>query len=194
LLLLSKISFGFSQKKYFDDENKEITEIEFNKTKIKQGQFKVCNDSLQKCKVVLNRSAEGTIDSELLINDLERHLQLKLDKEIPTVIIFYPGKDRCNSSGTATVESQYKAYKNREQLLDRFKMSNHLYIYKDSKNLKTIHKLNWYKDPQNIIENTFFEYRYPCNSYVIIYNNKYRSYFREFTQQQILNDQAEIIK
>lgn len=119
---------------------------------------------------------------------------LEIHNNKPTVIIYYPGKDLCNSSGTLTAQQQFSRMKLRERQANRIVKSNFLYLYKDKEGIKTIKKINWKKDPENIIENTFFNYHYPCSSYVILYKNKYRSYLGEFPPEYILTDLKEIIK
>lgn len=194
LLLVSHFTIIFSQKKYFDEDDKIISEKEFNDRQIPFGKLKVCNDSLQKCKIIPTRSEEGTIESDHILIDLKKILNIKIDVKQPTLITFYPGRDRCNAHTAATPQSQFMWHKEKEEILNKIKKSNFIYIYKNKTNLKSIKKLQWYKDPKNIIENTFFQYSYPCSSYVIIYNNKYRSYFGEFSQDQVVDDLKKIIK
>lgn len=193
ILIIQSLSV-FGQKIFKDENDKIISEEIYNNRKLIQGEFKACNDSLQICKIIINRSEEGSVESEKILTDLQNLLNIKLEKNQPTIITFHPGKDYCNSSGTSTATSQYLWHKEKEELLDKIKKSNFLYVYKNNTNIKTIKKLKWFKDPKNIIENTFFRYHYPCSSYVIIYNNKYRSYFGEFSQTQVYNDLQEIIK
>lgn len=193
ILIIQSLSV-FGQKIFKDENDKIISEEIYNNRKLILGEFKACNDSLQICKIIINRSEEGSVESEKILTDLQNLLNIKLEKNQPTIITFHPGKDYCNSSGTSTATSQYLWHKEKEELLDKIKKSNFLYVYKNNTNIKTIKKLKWFKDPKNIVENTFFRYHYPCSSYVIIYNNKYRSYFGEFSQTQVYNDLREIIK
>lgn len=193
ILIIQSLSV-FGQKIFKDENDKIISEEIYNNRKLIQGEFKACNDSLQICKIIINRSEEGSLESEKILTDLQNLLNIKLEKNQPTIITFHPGKDYCNSSGTSTATSQYLWHKEKEELLDKIKKSNFLYVYKNNTNIKTIKKLKWFKDPKNIIENTFFRYHYPCSSYVIIYNNKYKSYFGEFSQTQVYNYLQEIIK
>lgn len=194
LVLISQFTILFSQKTYFDEDDKIISEKGFNDRVISYPTLKVCNDSLQKCKIIPTRGEEGTIETDQLFSDLEKSLKIKIDTAKPTIITFHPGKDRCNSGGTSTAHSEFLWHKGKEELSNQVKQSNFFYIYKDKTNLKSIKKLHWYKDPKNIVENTFFQYHYPCSSYVIIYNNKYLSYFGEFSQDQVVNDLKTIIK
>ncbi|WP_312171222.1 hypothetical protein [Chryseobacterium sp.] len=194
LLLTSHFTILFSQITYLDEDDKIITEKEYNSRQESINKLKVCNDSLQKCKIISTRSEEGTIESDRIISDLEKFLKIQLDVNKPTIISFHPGADKCNLSGSATARSRFLWHKELEKLADKIKSSNYLYIYKNKTNLKQFKKSQWFKDPKNIIENTFFQYHYPCSSYVIIYDNKYRSYFGEYSQQQVIQDLKTIIK
>ncbi|MXS72971.1 hypothetical protein GSF70_17320 [Flavobacteriaceae bacterium W22] len=192
-IFIIQMSNVFGQRIFKDENDQIITEDVYNKTKTSRG-FKVCNDSLQMCKIVVNRSEEGVLENANLLDNLEKFLRIHLDKDKPTIIKFHPGKDLCNSGGIATPETSFRWHKESEEGLRKIKKSNVLYIYKNQENIKTIKKLEWYKDPKGIIESTFFKYHYPCGSYVIIYNNKYRSYFGEYSKDQIYKDLRKILK
>ncbi len=194
LLLTFHFTILFSQRTYLDEDDKIITEKEYNSRQISFGKLKVCNDSLQKCKIISTRSEEGTIDSDRIITDLEKLLKIQLDVNKPTIISFHPGADKCNSTASSTAQSRFLWYKELEKTANKIKSSNYLYIYKNKTNLKQSKKSQWFKDPKNMIENTFFQYHYPCSSYVVIYDNKYRSYFGEYSQDQVLQDLKTIIK
>lgn len=99
LIFISQFVILFSQKTYFDENDKIISEKEYTARVISYPKLKVCNDTLQKCKIIPARLEEGTIESSKIINDLEMLLKIKLDTNKPTIITFHPGKDRCNSSG-----------------------------------------------------------------------------------------------
>ncbi|CAA7196275.1 hypothetical protein [Chryseobacterium potabilaquae] len=197
LLFITVILFSnflFSQKKIFDENDKMITLDEFNHRKNKLGGLKIVyNDSLDTAKITSD-TEKGEVDSEKLITDLAHLLKLKISPTQPTIIIFYPGKDPCNSSGLSTPKSSFLDFKENEKKANKIKQSNILYLYKSKEGIKTINKIKWYKDPKNIIENTFFHYHYPCSSYVIIYNNKYISHFGEFPLSSILNNLKTIIQ
>lgn len=144
LFIIQSLSV-FGQKIFKDENDNIISEELYNNRKLVQGEFKACNDSLQICKIIVNRSEEGNIESEKILNDLQNLLNLKLEKNKPTIIIFHPGKDRCNSTGTSTAASQYLWHKEKEKLSNKIKKSNFLYIYKDPTNIKTIKKLTWFR-------------------------------------------------
>src|SRR5690554_7447694 len=58
-------------------------------------------------------------------------------------------------------------------------------VYKNNEGLTTIKDLDWKKDPNALIENLFFNYHYGCESFVIIYKDKYAAVFGEYGHQQV---------
>lgn len=192
-ILILFFNFSFGQTTFFDENDKEISENEFNK-KLKGSIFPAFNESLKTAKIIINRTEKGETDSYKINSLLSKDLNVNLKLNRPAIIVFYPGKDLCNSSGVSTPESSFNWYKQMEKGAKKIKSSNFFYVFKNNEDLKTINKLPWRKDPDNIIESTFFKYHYPCSSYVIIYNNKYISYFGEFMMNQVWTDLKEIIE
>jgi hypothetical protein len=184
----------FSQTKYYDKNDKEITEAEFINKSLALGamELKVFNDSLGIAKIVSPRYENGNLDSHKFLGLLNESLLLNLDVNKPTVIIYYPGKDPCNSNGSATTMQDW--YKDLMKKSNKITPTNFLFIYKSKEGLKFTTKYTWYKDPKAMVEHKFFKYHYPCSSYVIIYNNKYYSYFGEFTKEGLLNNLEQIMR
>ncbi|WP_185209497.1 hypothetical protein [Chryseobacterium sp. C3] len=194
LVLLLSSNYLLSQKTFFNDKNEMITQKEFDMWQEKQGNFKAYNDSLQFAKIVKTRLKKGKIETDKIISDLQKSLKISINKNNPTVIIYYPGKDPCNSSGIATQEERSLAYKMTEKLVNEITTSKVLYLYKNNEGLENMTKVKWQKDPQGLIENIFFNYHYPCSSYVILYKGSYRSYFGEFPIEFLLSDLRKILK
>lgn len=194
LFFLFVSNFSLAQSAFFDENDNEITELQFKARQLKQGELRVYNDSLKKAKILSDRSKKGSVNTNEIISSLNKSLKLEIRKETPVIIIFYPGKDLCNSSGTITPEGAFLNFKKLKKKIGRIQKSEIIHIYKNKTGIKTIGKINWHKDPQNIIENTFFNYHYPCSSYVILYKNKYISYFAEFPSDYIIRDLKTIIE
>lgn len=96
-------------------------------------------------------------------------------------IKYYPGKDQCNSTGSATRDNIGRGNKKfKNAVLSRDNMTAH-HIYKSNEGINRWDKgIDWIADDDHIIENTFFEYHYPCSSYVILHKSgKYSAYFGE---------------
>ena len=105
--------------------------------------------------------------------------------ESTLVIQYYPGKDRCNSSGSiSSVKSKYKTI-NRKIL----RKDNHVpfIIYKNDEGLEPYKKVvKWYEDYNQTIEKLFFPLHYNCSSFVIIKSNgAYFSYKGAYSNNQL---------
>lgn len=195
ILILFTFLFGFStnaQMQYFDVKGNKITEQEYEKIRRKGDQLKVYNDSLQISKVIPTRSAAGEINSIEFITKLEKNLGIEINTKHPTIIEFYPGKDACNSTSTSVKDlASVQLYNETEA--NKVTTTNFINIYKDKEGIKTLDYLVWYKDPNQMVEKTFFVDHYPCSSFVILYNNKYRSYFGEFSTKELTKQLKEIV-
>lgn len=147
----------------------------------------ITGDSLHHKKLI-SREKYGKVNNrKRLVLNLEDATNLKLDTEKPIVIIFYPGKDACNTNGTADKLWLEKWYKKLEEGLLQVADVKPLYIYKNKEGLEKYNGVvKWYKDPESIIEKLFFEHHYPCKSFVVISKEgNYISYLGEFVQNQV---------
>lgn len=114
-----------------------------------------------------------------------------MDSSKPLVIIYYPGKDPCNSSGSATKESRKIWFDQLEDRVNQIIQSKPIYIYKDENGLEKYDGiLTWHKDPEGTIERLFFEHHYPCSSFeVISKEGDFISYFGEFGKDYDSNNE-----
>ena len=115
-------------------------------------------------------------------------LNKKIDTTKPIVIIYYPGMDSCNLSGHYDKDFAKIRKDDFELRLNNLANVEPIYIYKDNKGLKDKYGYEkWNKDPENVVEQLFFRYHYPCQSFVVISKNgKYRSYFGEYGADYLL--------
>lgn len=113
----------------------------------------------------------------------------KLDDTKPLVIIYHPGKDACNSSGSATKETLKNWYKTLEDGVQQLNANAPIYLYKEKEGLEKYNGvLHWHKDPDSLTEKLFFKYHYPCSSFVVISSDgEYVSYFGEFSKEHVWN-------
>jgi uncharacterized protein YxeA len=137
----------------------------------------------------IERKSSGVIKNRNIFDSiLSVATNKKIDSSKPIVVIYYPGKDKCNSTGAATRKSRKEWYDEMERGINKISKSNVRYIYKDTFGLygKNDGYKNWYKDPKNLIEKLFFEKHYPCASFVIISKNgSYISSFGEFPKELV---------
>ena len=173
--------------KYFDEENIEISKKQYNHKLNSKNYLEIPGDSIH-CIKLIARAQSGQIENiALLYHTLEVELKQKLDYTKPLIIIYYPGKDACNSNGSQNIEYFEKWYEELESGVFQITQTKPIYNYKKDDAIEKYGKhMVWYKDPLNIIEKTFFKYSYPCNSFVVIsQQGQFESYFGEFPKEYV---------
>ncbi|WP_339889173.1 hypothetical protein [uncultured Flavobacterium sp.] len=178
-----------NRTKYFDENNIEISKSKFNQIRATNLLLDIPGDSINHKKLTLREKIGRISDRPLLQSILEEQTKQKLDSLKPIVIIYYPGKDRCNSTGSVEVISRKFWYDMLEDGINQIAQIKPIYIYKDAEGLSKYEGiLNWHKDPGGTIERLFFQYHYPCSSFVVISKNgDYISYFGEFSKDYVWN-------
>ncbi|MEZ4853645.1 hypothetical protein [Flavobacterium sp.] len=178
---------GKDTTRYFDENNVEISKSKFDRIRSTNKLLDIQGDSTNHKKLTL-REKRGKITNRALLEALlEKEINQELDSTKPIVIIYYPGKDPCNSSGSATKESRRNWFGQLEDGINQIAQTKPIYIYKDNDGLKKYDGiLTWHKDPEGTIERLFFEYHYPCSSFVVISKEgNYISYFGEFGKEYV---------
>ena len=173
--------------RYFNEKNKEIKKEKFDRIRSSNKLLDIPGDSLNHKRLTL-RENRGKINNRSYIESLlEKQIGRELDASKPIIIVYYPGKDPCNSGGSATKASRKLWYEELEEGINQIAQTKPLYIYKESDGLnKYKGVMVWHKDPENIIEQSFFNYHYPCSSFVVISKNgNYISYFGEFGKDYV---------
>ena len=167
---------------YFDTENKMIKRSLFKKRLSKHAFFQIPGDSLHHRKLIERQYHGQLTNYDNFIHLLQTDLGITVDTSKPLIIIYYPGKDRCNSSSYATKESRKLWHSQMIEGLSQLKVPKPIYIYhKDTKIERKFNFLNWYKDPQGIVERLFFPYHFPCGSFVgVSKNGRYFSVYGEY--------------
>lgn len=173
--------------RYFDENNVEISKTKFNQIRSTNKFLEIPGDSINHKKLTLREKRGKINDRKSLELLLKENTNIQLDSYKPIVIIYYPGKDRCNASGTTDKEWIKSWYVQLEDGLNQIAQIKPLYIFKDNDGLEKYNGiLRWHKDPDRTIERLFFEYHYPCSSFVVISKNgDYISYFGEFGKEYV---------
>lgn len=183
----SSSKVGNDTTKYFDEKNLEINKSTFERIRSTNKLLDIPGDSANHKKLIL-RETRGKITNRALLESLlEKEINQEIDSSKPIVIIYYPGKDPCNSSTSATKEAMQFWYGQLEDRINQIAKTKPIYIYKEKEGLeKYVGVITWYKDPEQTIERLFFEHHYPCNSFVILSKDgNYISYFGEFGKEQV---------
>lgn len=151
-----------------------------------------CPSSKKNYKDLLNDSAEqkrvfsyesGHVEKlEVLQSLILTKSPENLDLSKPVVIIYHPGKDPCNSSGSATRRDRKSFHKDLTEGILELEANPPVYLYKDKEGLEKYDGIiDWHKDPGGIAEKLFFRQHYPCSSFVVISpTGDYLSRFGEF--------------
>ena len=183
----SSSKVGNDTTKYFDEKNLEINKSTFERIRSTNKLLDIPGDSANHKKLTLREKREKITNRALLESLLEKEINQEIDSSKPIVIIYYPGKDPCNSSTSDTKESMQLWYGQLEEVINKIAKTKPIYIYKEKEGLEKYEGvITWYKDPEQTIERLFFEHHYPCNSFVILSKDgNYISYFGEFGKEQV---------
>ncbi len=174
---------------YIDIDNKEISKSKFRQKRSTNKYLDVQIDSLNQKKLI-ERTKKGKIENLKIYRSLiSNKSSEKIDFSKPIVVLYYPGKDPCNSSGSATKESLENWHKTLEDGIQQLKANAPFYLYKEKEGLEKYEGvIKWYKDPDGLTEKLFFEHHYPCSSFVVISSSgEYVSYFGEFSKEYVWN-------
>lgn len=192
IFLISIISLSslFSQdkkKKFYNEDIQEITEKEFynqNNNRVNLPLYFESDSIISG--VLIKRENKGKLTSKKYAETLKNISPNKKLKNDFIIIIYYPGKDKCN--GREIVSTWNIFDKDYEKKLKKNNSVDLFWIYKNDENLKFYHPddVLWQKDKNEFIEKLFFELHYPCFSAVVIdKQGNYISYFGEFGKHNI---------
>lgn len=125
---------------------------------------------------------------------LNQQREMSLPAKYQAVILFYPGKDRSNSTGIFTQKSYAKLYDRFERKLKKLKTAVPFYIYKDDSGLERQSKnRDWREDTAQLIEQTFFKYHYLGGSYVVLdEQGRFSAYYGEYMISSVVKTAREV--
>ncbi len=196
-LLISSCLFSQEKKiTYLNENYQKIDKTEFAKGKYSGEYLDLYfeNDSLIEC-LLVRRKPIGKLNKNQL-DELKKSLSIKDEiGEKLIVIIYYPGRDKCNYKERNSTWNVF----DRDYLKKLNKISDisHHWVYKNDENLKYYYpkKIVWKKDNNELIENMFFKYHYPCFSCVIIDSKgNFIANYGEFGKQTVWEISNELKK
>lgn len=188
-ILINSCSSSQGDFTYLDFNNNEISRSKFRQKRSTNQYLDIQIDSLNQKKLI-ERTKTGKLENfEAYRSLVSNKSSEKIDNTKPLVIIYHPGKDACNSSGSATKETLKNWYGTLEDGVQQLKANAPIYLYKEKEALEKYDGiLNWHKDPDGLTEKLFFKYHYPCSSFVVISSDgEYVSYFGEFSKEYVWN-------
>jgi len=184
-----------AQQKYMDYYNQPISKSDFE-TKYKNQPYFVIETTIPEVSKLILRTQEDTLQQ---VDNLYAHLEeitgQTLERDKMLAIIYYPGPDKYNTTGTATLFSRKLWYKEMERKLNRIADINTVYIYKNDEGLKKWRKANWTEDKNQIIERLFFKYHYPCGSFTVVHpSGHFKSGLGEYSKSWVWKLTEELVK
>lgn len=136
------------------------------------------------------KNGASCLSVDSIYSKLETATGKSIDRNKYLLILYYPGKDRSNSSGSATPDDYARYDSELARNIQKIAPTQVIHIYKEPTGLKKLTEIlsKHYQDPEKpAFKRTFFKYHYPGSSYVIIRpDGAYGSYFGEYAYEDIL--------
>ncbi|MBN3583736.1 hypothetical protein JYB64_15150 [Algoriphagus aestuarii] len=178
-----------AQTRYRDEMGRSVSKDEFQNKILNGPYFGVPSEDPEVMRLI-HRMPFGKVEPEIFYDKLGKTQDLKEGKSL--IVVYYPGKDECNSTGDHANDTRY-FQKSHDYLLKTAEKRNAAepaYIFKNSHGLEKYQGImTWLPDPDGIFEGQFFKFPYPCRSFVVIHpTGEYRAILGEFPNNQI--DQA----
>ena len=187
LLLFFLLGFQsqLSAQSYFDERGKRILYTEYEEKILSGPFFGVPAESPGDMRLV-HRMPVGLTNARQFYEKLGLLDAFAAGK--PMIVIFYPGKDECNSAAST---SEPKLLRSNHQALlkyaEKFGAAGPVYLYRYSQGLEKYAGIHdWIPDPEGIFAKHFFTFPYPCKSFVVISpKGNYRAILGEFPVNQV---------
>lgn len=179
------ISFSGWSQVYYNELGKRITQQDYEEKILNGPYFGVPGDQEGNMKLV-HRMPVGLTDARLFYEKLGLMEDFRAGKQL--IVIFYPGKDECNSTGLANNAEGFRSKKNAiEKYAKKHETAAPQYLYGNPHGLEKYEGIiEWKADPDGVFQKNFFQFPYPCGSFVVIDpKGNYRAILGEYPVSQI---------
>ena len=182
---------AYQKSRLYDQENNRISQSKFYNQLLKNQDLSwayVSNKTKFDKRLVPGQKHGEISNKATIIKQLNNTLNIDIASDKPVVIIYYPGKDPCNSGGALTKGIRLKEQQDFEKKLFKLAQIKPIYLYKNTEGLADTNDITkWHQDPDGLIESLFFEFHYPCSSYLVISKDgEFSSKFGEFNYSEVL--------
>jgi len=183
--LLLMLPLCLQAQSYFNELGKRITYADYEQ-KILSGPYFGVPGAKEGDKKLVHRMPAGLTNAKLFYEKLGMLADFHAGR--PLVVIFYPGKDECNSAASTSDPKLLRT--NHEAVLKyakKFGTAPPVYLYQQAHGLEKYAGIHtWIPDPEGVFAQQFFQFPYPCKSFVVISpKGNYRAILGEFPISQI---------
>ena len=179
------LPFYLYSQSYFNELGNRITYADYEQ-KILSGPYFGVPGAKEGDKKLVHRMPAGLTNAKLFYEKLGMLADFQAGR--PMVVIFYPGKDECNSARTTsdpkTLSSDYSAVL---RYIKKHGAAAPVYLYQQPHGLEKYEGIHsWAPDPEGVFTKQFFSFPYPCKSFVVLSpKGNYRAILGEFPISQI---------
>ncbi|WP_288372682.1 hypothetical protein [uncultured Algoriphagus sp.] len=169
-IILVALSSSFAQTGYKDELGREISREYFEKQILEGPYFGIPDGTGGK--MLVHRMPVGLLDDPAIFFQKTGNERAFQEGKM-LLVIYYPGKDECNSSGQGNNANSFqKEHKTLLKWASKFKATEPVYLYANPSGLEKYKGLlPWQEDPEGLFAKHFFKYPYPCGSFVVIHPN-----------------------
>lgn len=183
LFFLNSLSI-LAQTGYQDEMGRDVSKAYFEKQILEGPYFGIPNE--EGGKILVHRMPFGKVDP---IPFFEKTGNMKaLEEGKSLIVIYYPGKDECNSSGDGdNADSFPKEHKTLMRWAEKGDATTPVYMYGNPHGLEKYGEtVRWIADPDHIFQDQFFRFPYPCGSFVVIHpSGEYRAILGGYPLSQV---------
>ena len=179
------LSIQLQAQGYFNELGKRITYADYEQKILSGPYFGVPGEKPGDQKLV-HRMPTGLTNARLFYEKLGMLSDFHAGR--PLIVIFYPGKDECNSAASTSDPKLLRT--NHEAVLKyakKFGTAPPVYLYQQPHGLEKYAGIQtWIPDPEGVFATHFFQFPYPCKSFVVISpKGNYRAILGDFPISQI---------